>query len=143
VKTCFKCNRELPYSEFYRHEMMADGHLGKCKDCTRDDVTEHRIKNIGRIREYDRRRSKEPHRAELRDRVGRKWRQAHPARARAHRRLRYAVMTGAVVRAEACQRCGGTPQRIEAHHWDYSKPLDVEWLCKPCHAQADKERRAA
>jgi len=123
--------------------MMGDGHLGKCKDCARDDVAEHRIKNIGRIRQYDRERSALPHRIELRERVTEAWRRRHPERARAHRALRWAVRSGRITRAVACQRCGSTPNRIEAHHWDYSKPLDVEWLCKPCHAQADKERRAA
>lgn len=143
MKVCFKCHRSLPFGEFYRHPEMADGHLGKCKDCTRDDVTEHRIKNVGRIREYDRRRSVEPHRAELRRRVGEAWRKEHPERKRSHTKLRRAVLAGVVVKVVACQRCGAVPKRIEAHHADYSKPLDVEWLCKPCHAQADKERRAA
>ena len=32
--------------------------------------------------------------------------------------------------------CGQTHELIEAHHHDYSKPLDVEWLCPHCHARA-------
>ena len=143
MKTCFKCSRSLPLAEFYRHPQMGDGYLGKCKDCTRDDVTEHRIKNVGRIREYDRERSKLPHRIALRSRVQREWRSAYPERASAQRRLRHAVLYGRVLKATECQRCGAVPIRIEAHHHDYSKPLDVEWLCKPCHAKADQERRAA
>lgn len=42
MKTCFKCHRELPITEFYRHPMMADKHLGKCKDCTRKDTEDRR-----------------------------------------------------------------------------------------------------
>jgi hypothetical protein len=143
VKTCFKCKRDLPYGEFYRHEMMADGHLGKCKDCTRDDVAENRIKNIGRIREYDRARAALPHRRRLRDQIMRRWRVLFPERHKAHEAVNNAVRDGRLQKKRECQRCGITPKRIEAHHADYSKPLDVEWLCKPCHAQADKERRAA
>jgi hypothetical protein len=42
------------------------------------------------------------------------------------------VSRGTVVRPETCSRCaqGGT---IEGHHEDYDKPLEVEWLCRPCH----------
>ena len=39
-----------------------------------------------------------------------------------------------------CERCD-RPGRTNAHHHDYDRPLDVEWLCNPCHFIADKERR--
>lgn len=52
-----------------------------------------------------------------------------------------AVREGALVRPDACERCGGSETRIEGHHPDYHRPLDVRWLCIPCHAQADARRR--
>lgn len=54
-------------------------------------------------------------------------------RRRARRAVRVAVRRGLLARS-ACQRCGATP--AQAHHPDYARPLDVEWLCVPCHADA-------
>jgi hypothetical protein len=37
-KQCFKCGEIKPLTEYYKHPKMADGHLGKCKSCTKNDT---------------------------------------------------------------------------------------------------------
>lgn len=49
--------------------------------------------------------------------------------------LNVAVRSGRLPRPTACEVCGGYGQRIEAHHKDYSKPLEVMWLCSVCHGK--------
>ncbi len=48
--------------------------------------------------------------------------------------LNYAVRTGKVKVPTSCQRCEQSDSRLEAHHDDYERPLDVMWVCPPCHA---------
>lgn len=45
-KRCFKCGRLLPLSGFYKHPMMKDGHLNKCKECTKKDVHKNYEVNV-------------------------------------------------------------------------------------------------
>lgn len=132
VKTCFKCSTEKPLTEFYPHPMMADGHLNKCRECTKRDVREHRAANDS-VREYDRQRGKLPHRRENVKRQQLKWMAAFPERKYAHGVVAKALKSGKLDRLP-CWVCGG--ERSEAHHPDYSHPLDVVWLCPRHHKLA-------
>lgn len=51
---------------------------------------------------------------------------------RARRKARHAISKGDIVRPDRCEECGEVGQ-IDAHHPDYDRPLDVEFLCKQCH----------
>lgn len=52
--------------------------------------------------------------------------------ARAHAAVRQAVLDGSMFKPSVCSRCGSS-KSIVAHHADYAKPLEVEWLCHKCH----------
>lgn len=54
--------------------------------------------------------------------------------------LTSALAAGRILRPLLCQECGVecTPS---GHHDDYSKPLEVRWLCRKCHGDADREMR--
>lgn len=55
-------------------------------------------------------------------------------RVAAGRVMGYAITRGLLTRKSVCVRCGG--RASDAHHADYARPADVEWLCKPCHKRA-------
>ena len=57
-----------------------------------------------------------------------------PERAVAWNLLGAAVRRGKVKKPASCPRCGTSDYRIEAHHPDYNKPLEVVWLCARCHS---------
>lgn len=135
MKHCFKCLCEKPLADFYKHAQMGDGHLNKCKTCTKTDAAEHRQLHIERIRQYDRMRASQPHRMALSKQVQQEWREKHPERRAAQIALGNAVRSGRVKPWPVCEvpDCDGKP---EAHHPDYQAPLTVVWLCPAHHKQA-------
>ena len=56
----------------------------------------------------------------------------------AHKLVMYAVKLGLLTRPKECEVCKGSI-KIEGHHDDYTKPLEVRWLCKSCHWKADRK----
>lgn len=61
-------------------------------------------------------------------------------KARAKNAVAAAIRRGDLVRPDVCSRCPargrtglGAVWSIQAHHGDYSRPLDVVWLCSDCH----------
>jgi hypothetical protein len=47
-------------------------------------------------------------------------------------KVRNALKSGKLIKPKRCQACGGK-WKIEGHHEDYNKPLEVIWLCNKCH----------
>ena len=135
-KECFKCKAVKPLELFYKHAQMGDGHLNKCIECTKKDVNEHREKNLERIREYDRIRAKRPERIKKNLAVNRAWRAADRRRSKAHSAVAKAIRNG-LLTPKPCQWCG--EEKSLAHHDDYDQPLNVIWLCQPCHKLRHKE----
>lgn len=57
-------------------------------------------------------------------------------KAAAHSKVETAIASGRLKRGTICETCGKISNRarnIHAHHDDYTKPLDVRWLCGSCH----------
>ena len=60
------------------------------------------------------------------------WLKAHPEATKAKTKLHWAVKTGKLERPIFCDQCREI-RKINAHHPDYTKPLEVIWLCHSCH----------
>jgi len=45
-----------------------------------------------------------------------------------------AIREGVLVRSKCCDLCNDQG-KIQAHHIDYGKPIDITWLCTKCHAK--------
>jgi hypothetical protein len=57
---------------------------------------------------------------------------ANKQKIRARRTVNDAIRRGKLLR-QPCAKCGAL--KANAHHHDYSKPLDIQWLCSPCHGE--------
>jgi hypothetical protein len=167
-KECFKCHRRLKRSEFYKHPQMADGLLGKCKDCTKKDVQTRYENHFDKIQAYEKSRSNLPHRVALRKAYyatkscktsmgkarkryahsehgkivkansRKQYRKNYPEKYRAHQLVMNAIRNGMLIK-KPCEKCKS--KSVHAHHDDYSKPLKVKWLCPACHKEYHVEEK--
>lgn len=119
-KQCFKCGRILPLSDFYVHSRMADGHLNKCKECTKKDVKKdyERHSSDPKWIEKERRRGREKFR-----RLGYKGR---------YRRTRDLCPESANI-SRALRNRGYDTKEKEAHHWNYNEPYSIFLLSRRAH----------
>lgn len=129
LKRCFKCGEAKAVDEFYRHPMMADGHLGKCKECAKTDVKANRRERAEHYSDYEAERFKT---ARRKAQVLESLRRQDPVKRRARYAVSNAIRDGRLVRSP-CEVCGHW--KSEAHHDDYSKPLEVRWLCFKHHRE--------
>ena len=139
AKKCFKCEAVKPITEFYVHPAMGDGRLNKCKECTKRDVQENYRVNVEHYVAYEKERAQRPERKKAQRTYLRERRPAHKRNATVI--TSNAIRAGRLVR-QPCEVCGAL--KVEAHHDDYNKPLDVRWLCRKHHLEHHgKQSRAA
>lgn len=152
TKTCARCDIDQARTAFYSDSSSTDGLKPHCKACHAKGQKIYRAKYAESIRAKKAVWAR-ANRSKL-SATDRAWRVKHPERVSAHRRkfnsdnpekrkAHYVVQTalrnGSMKRPPLCSACDATG-RIEGHHEDYSKPLEVTWLCKPCHHLADVAR---
>lgn len=128
MKRCFKCNKLKSLSCFYKHKMMTDGHVNKCKDCNKKDVRKNREKNVEYYREYDKERGNRQSAEYLQS-----WRKKFPKKYKAQSMVYNAIKSKKLFK-EPCEMCN-SKKSVHAHHDDYSKPLNIRWLCAIHHRE--------
>ena len=145
MKICKKCGTEFE-KPAYRHSLL-------CADCNRAYHTEYRRnrKKAGNpvvskqmskewMRAYHRDYQKrEDIRKILAERAKERLKNPHHRpKILARYRAKWAIATGRLIR-QPCEKCGNP--KTQAHHDDYSKPLDVRWLCVEHHVEFHRAER--
>lgn len=137
--TCTKCVRRVRSRERYRAMSVEE----------RRDLIARRDKDKVRAADRARYRRDWEKRNALRDELvaanvakaqlaKSEWTDRNPEKRRAQNAIGNAVRDGRIQRLP-CEQCGA--EKAQAHHDDYSKPLDVRWLCAWCHAQHHVKER--
>ena len=123
--TCYKCRQLVSCID-----CGSPAHGGRCRACTRDTK---------RTREAADLRAQGLSLREIGEAMGGVSRQRveqvlnRPAQ-RTREAVRRALAAGRLLKPAACERCEILEPDLEAHHPDYNKPLEVQWVCVPCHS---------
>lgn len=131
---CSTCKRWLPKKSYYLDKRTWNGIKSQCRNChirtamrtrdkdnanriNRESMRRARVKDIEKYRKRERQASKK---------------RTKDIRYYARLCLNNALMGGIISKPQICSMCG-RKIKLTAHHKDYMKPLEVEWLCYECH----------
>lgn len=148
LRVCRNCYVEKPLSAYSLLTRDPEGHQTTCKTCALDyqrfrrakfPEKTRRIDMVSALRNITGRQSAQ--RAYRQSESGRQAainstrnrRKKSPAKVNASNAVARAIRKG-VLTKQPCEVCG-TEVRVEAHHPDYTKPLEVKWLCRTHHRE--------
>ena len=133
MKECKTCQLNKDESEFY-------GRSRECKPCSNKrrvkwakDNPEQQAQTLKGWKERNKKRVRRQNQE-----AKARHRKRHPDKEKARRTVARAIELGEIVKPKQCSRCTRrvrSANDLHAHHADYSKPLQVEWLCRKCHEQ--------
>jgi len=136
LRKSFEKNRESIRASQKRHKELNKDRI----NARRRELREPKKKEIN---EKEKERRKNDKNFFLKERIRQKrWREhrkeENKPKFNAHKMVMYAIKLGVVKRPNQCSECG-IECKPEGHHEDYSRPLDVIWLCKVCHKGKHKK----
>lgn len=144
-KRCCRCGEEKPLDQFSIDNRKPHGRGSSCRECRRAYCRVWTKKPHVRAskRRYARtardlaiewqRKYYATHPDKVRESRAR-WCAANKHKRRAHSAVANALRQGRLKRGP-CETCGAMP--TEAHHDDYSRPLDVKWFCRLHHCEGN------
>jgi transcription elongation factor Elf1 len=115
--TCKKCNITKPIADFPVSKKGALGHYTACKVCKNAYQRQYQKSQAGKE-------------TQVKADQARKEKFAHKRSARSKT---FTAIKNGTIKVLPCLICG---EKAEAHHHDYSRPLDVMWLCRTHHIEA-------
>lgn len=126
IKACSRCKADKPLKEFNKGKRWRDGFCKWCKACEQKRKRDWKLTSPSEKKEYAAK-----YRALFNDK-NRIERFSPKDRTLARNSVTRALESGRLKRLLTCENCG-EPKPTQAHHEDYSKKLDVIWLCRSCH----------
>lgn len=133
TKKCSQCDVEKDINEFFFANKSKNIRQSYCKICYKKyDAHRHHTNRDKRNEEarifYQ--NNKEKWAEKVKKHI-----LLYPEKHKARNKLRYAVYTGKIIK-QPCEVCGEV--KVEGHHKDYSKPLEVNWLCHKHHMETHR-----
>lgn len=137
MKKCTKCLLTKEIFEFHKDNSRTSGYRERCKRCVSEFMQSPYIKEI---RRQAQRKYSKTEKGILTEKKHSPLRHKRASKLRHHwamGQVRQAKVHGALIK-EPCKVCGAV-DKIHAHHEDYTKPLEVMWLCPLHHSQRHME----
>ena len=131
IKKCYSCGENKPLEDLKKDKRCSNGRISLCKKChnlsSREFAKNHRDKETERLLNWRKKNREHVNAQALR------YQQTEIGKIRksAHDKVYRAIRTGKLNK-QPCEICG---ENAHAHHEDYAKPLEVNWLCRSHHAE--------
>lgn len=133
-KRCRTCKQHKPLTAFATHPLAHDGHRRDCKSCVKAGRIKKDPRPSAERTKRQRRARKSNPAVQARNRVAvANWTRRNPAARRARQVLHGALKRGEVKKPTRCQAKGCAKHKIEGHHPDYRRPIEVLWACRSHH----------
>lgn len=102
------------------------------KDKFRSYRENKKVDNRNKVNENTRKYRRTERGRIVRRNIEDKYRKIHPERHEASKLIRNLVKSKIIIKPSNCSKCN-MECLTEGHHNDYSKPLEVIWVCHSCH----------